>query len=76
MRLGSTDDDDHDNDDTGRRRRMGSNNNHNGIFSNTAEGNCNKKYVVLGIIGLLLFFMTLSLNIFGKWLVNKYSENY
>jgi hypothetical protein len=57
MRLGSTDDDDYDNDDTGRRRRMGSSNNNDGIFSNTAEGNRNKKYVVLGIIGLLLFFM-------------------
>ena len=34
------------------------------------------EYTTIFAVGLLLFFMTLSLNILGKWLVNKYSENY
>ena len=34
------------------------------------------EYTTIFAGGLLLFFMTLSLNILGKWLVNKYSENY
>jgi phosphate transport system permease protein len=34
------------------------------------------EYSTIFAVGLLLFFMTLSLNIVGKWLVNKYSENY
>ncbi len=34
------------------------------------------EYTTIFAVGLLLFAITLSLNIAGKWLVNKYSENY
>ena len=34
------------------------------------------EYTTIFAVGLVLFLMTLSLNIFGKWLVNRYSENY
>lgn len=34
------------------------------------------EYTTIFAVGLLLFMITLSLNIVGKWLVNKYSENY
>ena len=34
------------------------------------------EYTTIFAVGLLLFIMTLSLNIVGKWLVSKYSENY
>mgnify|MGYP001231837389 CR=1 FL=1 len=51
MRLGSGEEDDNLNDDSERRRRM------DGIFSNNENGNRNKKFIVLGILALLLFFM-------------------
>ena len=51
MRLGSGEDDDNLNDDSERRRRM------DGIFSNNENGNRNIKFIVLGILALLLFFM-------------------
>ena len=35
-----------------------------------------KLLTLLCLVGLVLFVMTLSLNIIGKWLVSKYSENY
>lgn len=34
------------------------------------------EYTTIFAVGLLLFTITLSLNIVGKWLVNKYSESY
>ena len=34
------------------------------------------EYSTIFAVGLLLFTITLSLNIVGKWLVNKYSESY
>ncbi len=34
------------------------------------------EYSTIFAVGLVLFIMTLSLNIIGKWLVSKYSENY
>lgn len=34
------------------------------------------EYNTIFSVGLLLFIMTLTLNILGRWLVNKYSENY
>ena len=34
------------------------------------------EYSTIFAVGLVLFVMTLSLNIIGKWLVSKYSENY
>jgi len=34
------------------------------------------EYTTIFAVGLVLFLMTLSLNIFGKWLVNRYSEHY
>jgi len=34
------------------------------------------EYTTIFAVGLVLFIMTLSLNIFGKWLVGRYSENY
>ena len=34
------------------------------------------EYSTIFAVGLLLFIITLSLNIVGKWLVNKYSESY
>ena len=34
------------------------------------------EYTTIFAVGLVLFIMTLTLNIIGKWLVNKYSESY